>query len=105
MSEKDFQQAVIDYAHLNGWLAMHQYDSRRTVAGWPDLVLLHPATSSRDADLMFVELKSAKGRVSAAQMRWLTALRQAGQEVAVWSPDQWDSIVARLRWRTRRSAA
>lgn len=83
ISEASFQQAVVDLAHLRGWLVMHIADSRRGLgAGYPDLTLLH----SRTGQLLFVELKKADGRVSVDQQRWLDALRRGGHRAEVWRP-------------------
>ena len=56
MSEKDWQQAVIDYARLRGYLVYHTHDSRRSEPGFPDLICL------RAGRLVVMELKSAGGR-------------------------------------------
>jgi hypothetical protein len=82
-SEAEFQKAVVDLAQLRGWLVMHIADSRRGLGpGYPDLTLLHPRTGQ----LLFVELKSANGRVSPDQQRWLDALRRGGHRAEVWRP-------------------
>ena len=68
ISEAAFQSAVLDFAGLNGWKAMHMADSRREVVrkktgarffvgdrlarGWPDLTL------TRGPVIVFAELKS-----------------------------------------------
>ena len=83
MSEKQFQKAVIDLAKWTGWLAYHTYDSRRSEPGFPDLVLVHPTRG-----VLFRELKTMKGRVSAHQRKWLDKLALAGADVAVWRPNQ-----------------
>ena len=69
-SERLLQDAVLEAAALGGWLAFHPYDSRRSAPGWPDLALCHPRTGR----LMFLELKTAKGRLTGAQKRWLDVL-------------------------------
>ncbi len=91
ITEKMFLQQVIDLAHLTGWLVYHTFDSRRSGAGFPDLILI------RGKQLLAAELKSEKGRLSPAQQQWLDALSKAGVEVAVWRPSDLDTaIVARL---------
>ena len=89
MPEKRFQAAVISVAQTHGWLYHHTYDSRRSVAGFPDLILV------RDR-LIAAELKTARGRVTPAQTDWLEALAAAGVETYVWRPDDWHSIHAIL---------
>lgn len=100
-TEAGFQQAVIDLAHLNGWLVAHFRPAQTRAgkwvtpvaadgAGFPDLVLVH------DEHVLFRELKTAKGRVSVAQMHWLDALELAGADVGVWRPGDWPEIEATL---------
>lgn len=84
-TEKEFQQAVIDYAHRMGWSVYHTYDSRRSAPGFPDLVLCR-------GRVVFAELKRAGGRLSVTQRAWLDDLRRADQEVYVWYPDDWPDI-------------
>lgn len=47
--------------------------------------------------LLFAELKSERGRLSAAQREWREALGMAGVRVRVWRPSDWDEIVEVLR--------
>lgn len=82
-SEAQFQRAVVDLAHLRGWLVMHIADSRRSLgAGWPDLFLVH----QRTGQVVVAELKSPNGRVSPAQQEWIRAFAAAGTTVHVWRP-------------------
>lgn len=85
MTEKQLQQAVLDCARLMGWLRYHTHDSRRSHPGFPDLVLVRPP------QLLFVELKSAKGKATAAQQAWLDALSQCGPfcRARLWRPEHW----------------
>jgi hypothetical protein len=99
VTERQFQQQVLDWALLNGWLVYHPFDSRRSQVGFPDLTLV------RDGRLVFAELKTATGRVSAAQHEWLGALRAvAGCETHVWRPADWP-VVERALARVPRGAA
>ena len=81
MSEQELLEAVIELAHLYRWRVAH-FRPARTEHGWrtpvaadgagfPDLVLV------RDR-VLFVELKSARGRLSVEQQDWLSALGHAG---------------------------
>ncbi len=90
MTEAAFQKMVITLARLCGWRVYHTYDSRRSQAGFPDLVLI------RGQLLLFVELKTDTGRVTAEQKAWLAALAEAGQDVWVWRPADWPAIEAIL---------
>lgn len=93
VNERSFQIAVLELAALHGWLCYHTHDSRRSQPGFPDLVLV------RDS-VVFAELKTETGRVSAAQANWQKRLEDAGAEHHLWRPSDWDAIVARLTMRT-----
>ena len=90
ITEKAFQQAVVDLARLNGWLCYHTYDSRRSEPGFPDLVLL------KGRWIIFPELKTEKGRLRPEQRTWLDALREVGIPAPIWRPSDWKKIVATL---------
>lgn len=84
MTEAELQRNVVDLAALKGYLHYHTHDSRRSDPGFPDLVLV------KGARLIFVELKSAKGKLTDDQAAWLRALRCVpGVEAHCWFPDQW----------------
>jgi hypothetical protein len=99
MSEASLQSAILEMAALLGWLCMHPRPARtkddwRTAAegngaaGYPDLTL------ARGGFLILAELKSASGRVSPEQQRWLdelTAVSVAEDRVQtfLWSPAEW----------------
>lgn len=80
MLEADLLGAVIDLAHLHGWLVAH-FRPAQTVRGWrtpveadgagfPDLVLAHAGARR----LVFAELKRQDGKTDQRQERWLTTL-------------------------------
>lgn len=58
----------------------HAYDSRRSVPGWPDLVLVGPR------GMAFRELKTQTGTLRPEQREWGTALVAAGGDWSVWRP-------------------
>ena len=91
--ERDFQAKVLELAEWNGWIHHHEYDSRRGTAGFPDLVLV------RGDRVLWVELKSDRGRVRPEQKLWIAALRAAGQDVRVWRPSDWDEVESNLSRR------
>lgn len=80
-SEAQLQNHVIQLAEATGWTWHHETDSRRSKAGFPDLVLVHPSRGVR-----WIELKSTTGRVRPDQKRWLETLRAAGEFAEVWRP-------------------
>lgn len=90
LSEKAFQAQVVALARLLGWTCYHTHDSRRSTAGFPDLVLVRER-------VVFVELKSESGRPTAEQSRWLDLLRQAGAQAYLWRPADWPEIEEILR--------
>ena len=82
-TEKQFQQAVLDYAKLTGWKTFHPFDSRRSAAGFPDLTL------TRDEEIIFIELKTERGKLSADQKEWGDSLQKVanrtwGELDAIW---------------------
>lgn len=90
LSERDWQQLVVDVARLHRWDVYHTYDSRRSPAGFPDLLLTRPP------ELMFVELKTATGKVTAPQLAFLDRLERCHLEVHVWRPQDEERAFARL---------
>lgn len=97
MTEPDFHRLVVELAELCGWLTFHDYDSRRSNPGFPDLVLVRPPR------LIFAELKSQGGRVRKHQEIWLAALGECEVETYLWRPADWPEIQEALR-RVRISA-
>lgn len=90
MTEREFQELVVQTAMYHGWRTYHTHDSRRSDPGFPDLVLV------RDR-VIFAELKSAAGKVRPEQGAWIDALRDAGADVHLWRPSDLDHIIDRLR--------
>lgn len=91
ITEKEFQQSVVDYARLQNWLVFHPYHMRRSQPGYPDLTLL------RDR-VVFAELKVGKNRLSMHQAMYRERLLACpGVEYFLWKPDMWDEIEEVLR--------
>jgi hypothetical protein len=92
ISERDLTGYVRDIAKAFGWRRYHTWLSKHSSAGFPDEVLLRPPR------LVFAELKSERGKLSAEQAAWLEELRAVpGVEVYEWRPDDMDAIVEVLR--------
>jgi len=85
MTEKDLQAKVRRVATVNGWRAFCWWSSQHSPAGWPDLVLVREVNESQ-ARLIFVELKSEKGKVGPEQEEAHRLLRLTGHAVYVWRP-------------------
>lgn len=90
LSERDWQELIVAAAKVHGWWTYHTLNSRGSVAGWPDLVLLRPP------EALFVELKKQSGKLSTAQATVLELLRSCGLEVHVWRPADEAEVFARL---------
>lgn len=89
--EKVFQEQVVQLARHCGWLVYHTYDARRSEKGFPDLVMV------RGARVVVAELKSASGRVTPEQMRWIEAFKRIPHiQTFVWRPGDWDEVEATL---------
>jgi hypothetical protein len=99
VTEAEWQRQVLELAGYYGWRSYHTYDSRRSTPGFPDLVLVRPP------ELLFVELKTDKGRLSAAQRDWLADLVDAGAEVYIWTPRGFDAVHDRLKRKDVDAAA
>jgi hypothetical protein len=103
LTEREWQQQVTELAELCGWHWAH-WRAARTEHGWRtpvsgtigagfvDLILIHP----RRHRALFVELKSDVGRLSDEQRTVHGVLRQAGLEVDVWRPRDWERVVGAL---------
>jgi hypothetical protein len=97
LTERQFQDQVARLARLRGWRVAHfrpamtrlgkwvtavQYDAK----GFPDMVLL------RGTRILFRELKVSGRKATSEQVQWLLALRDAKQDAALWTPDDWLEI-------------
>lgn len=108
INEATFQAQVIELAHLYDWHVAHFRGVRvqranggirfmtpvqADGAGFPDLVLVRPPR------LIFVELKTEKGKPTDNQQLWIDLLKQcffsgieSPVEVYVWRPSSWNNI-------------
>jgi hypothetical protein len=103
-SEAVFQGKVLEVAELCGWYAVHHRACRvgrkfmtpiqgPGAEGFPDLVLCHPVQHR----LLFRELKTDRGHLTAGQQRWVQGLEAAGADIGVWKPSDWERITAELQ--------
>jgi hypothetical protein len=90
MTEAELQTCIEHAARYRGWRSYHTHDSRRSQAGFPDLVLVF---GSR---ILWRELKSQTGRLRPEQQAWLDDLEAAGADTGIWRPIDWlDGTVER----------
>lgn len=90
-SEAAFQQQITNLATWYGFtLQYHTHDSRRSNPGWPDLVLCRPP------EVLFIEVKTAKGRIRPEQQEWVDSLVACGLEAMIIRPADFDQIHERL---------
>ena len=97
VSEQAFMATVLQAAEIYGWWTYHTHDSRRSNAGFPDLVLIKPPR------VLFLEVKSERGRLSRAQADVLAMLQECGPlscrferdgvSAAMVRPSDWEQIV------------
>lgn len=85
MTEAQLQQAVCDFLNLTKMRYYHTFDSRRSQPGFPDLVIVGRG------GILYRELKTETGKVSAAQQAWLDALKAVGADARVWRPEDLNS--------------
>lgn len=85
MTEEQLQRSVLSCAGFLGWRCYHTHDSRRSQAGFPDLVLVHV----QQRRVVYAELKREKGRVRGEQQAWLDDLAAVDAEVYLWRPADW----------------
>lgn len=100
MKEAELQAAVLELAHLTGWIVHHSRAVQTMAGRWmtaiqgdpgfPDLVMAH-----RTGTVLFVELKATQGRLSEAQQVWRHRLEPTGR-YRLWRPADWDDITAEL---------
>ena len=91
-SEKTFQARVEALGRLRGWRVYHTHDSRRSEAGFPDLVCVRPPV------VVFAELKRPGGHLGRKQQEWLGLLAACGEVQAhLWRPQDWERIDQVLR--------
>lgn len=103
--EAEFQQQLIDMAHLFGWIVAH-FRPALTKRGWrtpvsadgkgfPDLVLVRDRT-------IYVEVKREGEKLSEDQTLWRDWLLNAGVEWYCWKPSDFDTAASILRRKSER---
>lgn len=87
ITEKEWSQTVVEAARLLGWRVYRTWSSLHSPAGFPDLTLL------KSPRLIFAELKTEKGKPTAAQLEWLQELGEVSHvETYLWRPSDFDEM-------------
>lgn len=109
MSERVLKNTIVMYARRYGWLVHHDLPSQRANGSWstavqgdsgfPDLVLVHPGNPDRhsQAQIIYAELKTQRGKLTTGQQQWLDALQASCQTAVVWRPNDLQDIFTKLR--------
>ena len=89
--ESDIQRAIRDYLRLMGWFVWHNLQSLGSYRGLADL------TAVKDGTVLFIEVKTSKGRLTQHQERFRDHLTQAGGHyVVARSIDDVEEAIKRL---------
>jgi hypothetical protein len=99
MTGGQLQEAIIEMAHAFEWRVAHfrpaltKHGWRTPVSadgkGFPDLLLVHPERKL----VLYREIKTKYEKLSPEQAEWGAWLLAAGQDYAVYRPDDWPTIV------------
>lgn len=88
MLERELEAEVEALLRLAGWRYYHTHDSRRSVAGFPDIVAI------RGTRLLVLELKSESGKPTSEQYAWLEDFDRVGAQAYVVRPSNLDELAA-----------
>ena len=102
ISEADFQQSVVEFLEFMGYIVWHARDSRRQkLSGLVDLIAVScrdPIAGRPSRKLLMWELKTQRGRLSAAQVVALRLLaRVPGVDARCLRPAEWDALAERIK--------
>lgn len=105
MRETEWQEQVVELAHLCGWEHLHirktrgkggKWTTSTNLVGWPDLQLMRPG------QIIWAELKVPPNKLEPEQEVMLEFLRSLGVgEVYVWYPGDFDEVKTVLSRRSR----
>ncbi len=91
LNEKQFRQQIVDLLKHTGWKCYFTWTSIHSTPGFPDIVAI------KDGEILVIELKSAKGKLTESQKLWLEAFQLTCARVYEWRPSDWEEIVAVLQ--------
>lgn len=97
-SEREWQSDVVGILHSFGWETYHTHDSRRSAAGFPDVVAIRKRSiDARPHDMLVAELKRETENPTSAQEHWLGLFTLAGVDAYIWRPRDVDDVIARAQ--------
>lgn len=96
VTEANLREQVRDLCRIYGWRFYFTWTSIHSPKGFPDLTLL----SSERRRVIYVELKTEKGKVTDSQRVWLDDLTDCQQEVYLWRPGDIEEAARILRCST-----
>lgn len=94
MLEAEWQEQLIELAHMLGWSHLHVrksigkrggnrgWQTTTNIKGWPDLFMWHP-----ERGFVAVELKVKPNKATREQLYVLDQLARAGARSFVWYPE------------------
>lgn len=91
-TEAAWQKTVRQAAAMLNWRCYHTRFSFRSDPGFPDLICV------KGNRLVALELKSERGRVTAAQQEWIEAFAAVpGVTALIAKPNDWPAVEAALK--------
>ena len=94
MSEKAYQDQIVQLAKANNWLVYHTYDSRRSEPGFPDLIMV------KGRRLIVIEVKQQDDKTPKdrmlRQLDWIEALDGTTVTAFVARPSDWERVEKEL---------
>lgn len=77
MTEAELQSAVTDMLDIYGWQWHHETDSRKSRAGFPDIIAVHPTGRFLLIELKGYDKRGRLGKVTDGQRQWIDVWRLA----------------------------
>lgn len=118
MTEKELQSAIVDVLDAYGWRFAHFRPAQAQSGNWMTAMQGHigypDITAVKGVKILFIELKSEKGKVRPEQDDWLTDLADAYLGVHLVRPSNLDYFIDHLagkndgletHWRNVRTPA
>jgi hypothetical protein len=93
VSEKKFATKVAGYMRKHGWHVQRNGwvgVGNQFVKGYPDMVCVREK-------ILFVELKTATGKLRSSQAEWRDWILEAGGNWELWRPQDWDEVKQKIK--------